>query len=191
METPVYNRGGLPAEQDLGRPPPMQAEGDDWLDKEGVPVSQRRFKRILDARYRGQNFEVKVDCDGLAEGDLAGLVARFHAAHTKEYGYAIDDRSVQLVSARLQAIGDVEKAPQAEVAGGTSFEDAKVGSRPVYFDAKHGWMETPVYNRGALPAEQDLVGPAIINEMSATSVILPGQIVRADRWGNLVVRTNA
>lgn len=169
----------------------MEAEGDAWLDKEGVPPSQRRFKRILDARYRGQNFEVKVDCDGLAKGDLAGLVERFHAAHTKEYGYAIEHRSIQLVSARLQAIGDVEKAPQSEVAGGTSFEAAKVGSRNVYFDARHGWLDTPIYNRGDLPSEQDLVGPAIINEMSATSLILPGQIVRADIWGNLVVRTNA
>src|SRR5690606_15587019 len=102
-----------------------------------------------------------------------------------------NDRSVQLVSARLQAIGDVEKAPQAEVAGGGSFEDAKVGSRPGYFDAQHGRMETPAYHPGALPADQDLGRPALINEMSATSVILPGQIVRADRWGNLVVRTNA
>lgn len=168
----------------------MTADGQAWLDKEEVPVENRRFKRVLDARYRGQNFEVKVDCDGLGPDDLAEFEERFHAAHTKEYGYDIRHRAIQFVSARLQAIGDVPKAPQAEVAGGASLDGAKTGSRQVYFDARNGWVETPIYDRGALPANVDFAGPAIINEMSATSLILPGQTVRADRWGNLIVSTN-
>ncbi|WP_172121837.1 MULTISPECIES: hydantoinase/oxoprolinase family protein [unclassified Devosia] len=168
----------------------MMAEGEAWLDSEGVPAGNRRFKRVLDARYRGQNFEVKVDCDGIGPDDLPELEERFHAAHTKEYGYAIRHRAIQFVSARLQAIGEVAKAPQAEVAGGSSLVAAQAGSRPVYFDAGHGWVETPIYRRGDLPAQTDIAGPAIINEMSATSLILPGQTVCADRWGNLIVSTN-
>jgi N-methylhydantoinase A len=168
----------------------MMAEGEAWLDSEGVPAGNRRFKRVLDARYRGQNFEVKVDCDGIGPDELPELEERFHAAHTKEYGYAIRHRAIQFVSARLQAIGEVPKAPQAEVAGGSSLVAAQAGSRPVYFDAGHGWVETPIYRRGDLPAQTDIAGPAIINEMSATSLILPGQTVCADRWGNLIVSTN-
>jgi N-methylhydantoinase A len=168
----------------------MTADGQAWLDKEEVPAQNRRFKRVLDARYRGQNFEVKVDCDGLTAEDIAEFEERFHAAHTKEYGYDIRHRAIQFVSARLQAIGDVPKAPQAEVSGGTSLDGARAGSRQVYFDAKHGWVETPIYDRSALPANVDFAGPAIINEMSSTSLILPGQTVRADRWGNLIVSTN-
>ncbi|KKC33511.1 hydantoinase/oxoprolinase family protein [Devosia psychrophila] len=168
----------------------MAQDGQAWLDKEDVPPENRRFKRVLDARYRGQNFEVKVDCDGIGPDGLAELEERFHAAHTKEYGYDIRHRAIQFVSARLQAIGDVPKAPQAQVAGGTSLEGARAGSRPVYFDATHGWLDTPIYRRGELPAETKFSGPAIINEMSATSLILPGQTVRADGWGNLIVSTN-
>lgn len=168
----------------------MEEDGQLWLDKEEVPRDRRRFKRVLDARYRGQNFEVKVDCDGIGPDGLAALQERFHAAHTKEYGYDIRHRAIQFVSARLQAIGDVPKAPQAEVGGGASLEAAMAGSRRVYFDASHGWVDTPIYRRGDLPAETDFSGPAIINEMSATSLILPGQAVRADRWGNLIVSTN-
>lgn len=168
----------------------MAADGEAWLDKEAVPTSERRFKRVLDARYRGQNFEVKVDCDGLGPDDLAVLEERFHAAHVKEYGYDIRHRAIQFVSARVQAIGNVPKAPQAEVAGGTSLAAAQAGSRPVYYDATNGWIDTPIYRRGELPAETPFAGPAIINEMSATSLILPGQTVHADRWGNLIVETN-
>lgn len=169
----------------------MAADGAAWLDKEDVPADARRFKRVLDARYRGQNFEVKVDCDGIGPDGLAELEERFHAAHTKEYGYDIRHRAIQFVSARLQAIGEVPKAPQAEVVGGNSLEGARAGSRPVYFDAHHGWVDTPIYRRGDLPAGIEFSGPAIINEMSATSLILPGQSVRVDRWGNLIVSTNS
>jgi N-methylhydantoinase A len=169
----------------------MEEEGEAWLEKEEVPTGQRRFKRLLDARYRGQNFEVKVDCDGLGPDDLGELEERFHAAHTKEYGYDIRHRAIQFVSARVQAIGEVRKAPQGEVVGGISLDAARTGSRPVYYDARQGWVDTPIYARTQLPAETDLTGPAIINEMSATTLVLPGQVVRADRWGNLIVRTNA
>jgi N-methylhydantoinase A len=168
----------------------METEGAAWLDNEGVATGDRRFNRVLDARYRGQNFEVKVDCSGLGDGDLEELEERFHAAHVKEYGYDIRHRAIQFVSARVQAIGAVEKAPQAEVQGGSSLEAAQTGSRPVYYDATHGWLNTPIYHRGDLPSGASISGPAIINEMSATSLILPGQTVVADRWGNLIVETN-
>jgi N-methylhydantoinase A len=168
----------------------MALDGEAWLDKEDVPIESRRYKRVLDARYRGQNFEVKVDCDGIGPGGLAELEERFHAAHTREYGYDIRHRAIQFVSVRLQAIGKVPKAPQAEVKGGKSLQGAQAGSRPVYFGATHGWLATPIFHRGALPAETEFSGPAIINEMSATSLILPGQTVLVDRWGNLIVSTN-
>jgi N-methylhydantoinase A len=169
----------------------MEAEGGDWLDTEEVPAAQRRFKRRLDARYRGQNFEVRVDCDGLGPDDLEELETRFHAAHAQEYGYDIRHRAIQFVSARVQAVGEVAKAPQAEVTGGASLDAARTGNRKVYYDAGHGWLDTPIYQRTALPAETEISGPAIINEMSATSLILPGQALFADRWGNLIVRTDA
>lgn len=177
--------------QVLGLFEAMEADGAAWLDAEEVAPGDRRFQRVLDARYRGQNFEVKVDCSGLGPDDLAELEERFHAAHVKEYGYDIRHRAIQFVSARVQAIGAVEKAPQAEVAGGSSLEAARTGSRKVYYDARHGWVETPIYWRRDLPAGVDIAGPAIINEMSATSLILPGQRVVADRWGNLIVETAA
>jgi len=169
----------------------MEREGNRWLDKEGTPPGKRRFKRLLDARYRAQNFEVKVDCDGLGPDDLEQVLERFHAAHVKEYGYDIRHRSVQFVSARLQAIGDVDKAPQTKVEGGKSLEDAHVGTRQVYIDKARGWLQTQVYRRELLPIETDFEGPAIVNEMSATTFILPRQVGRIDAWGNLIVRTFA
>jgi N-methylhydantoinase A len=167
----------------------MEAEGAAWLQSEGVDAGDRSFRRVLDMRYRGQNFEIKVGCDGLGAEDLDALVARFHAEHEREYGYAIPHRAMEFVSARVQAIGAVAQAPQAEVTGGLSLAGALAGSRPVYIDRGHGWQDTPVYRRTALPVGTEFSGPAVVSEMSATTLLLPGQTGRIDRWGNLIVRT--
>jgi N-methylhydantoinase A len=165
----------------------MTEEGHAWLDREGVARAQRRFKRVLDARYRGQNFEVKVDCDGLDRAALPALIERFHAAHKLAYGYAIATRDVELVSARLQAIGTVPKAPQPKVTGGVQLADALLATRPLYVDARQGWREAAVYQRERLPVGVAVAGPAVVNEMSATTIVLPGQSATVDPWGNIVL----
>ncbi len=169
----------------------MEADGHAWLDREAIAKDKRRFVRVLDARYRGQNFEIKVACDGLGAADLDEVIRRFHDAHTVEYGYAIKDRGVEFVSCRIQAIGDVPKAPHAKVAGGTSLGEAVTGARSMYVDARHGWREATVYQRERLPVGRAFAGPAIVNEMSATTLILPDQTGVVDPWGNLIVTVSA
>ncbi len=168
----------------------MEDKGNAWLEREQVPPARRQFKRVLDARYRGQNFEVKVACDGLDASGLDALIERFHAAHFREYGYVIRDRVVELVSARVQAIGDVPKAPQARLAGGTTLAAAQVGTRRMYVDLRRGWVDAAVYERGKLPIGVRFAGPAIVNEMSATTVMLPGQSAIVDETGNIIVEAN-
>jgi N-methylhydantoinase A len=165
----------------------MTAEGHAWLDREGVARVQRRFTRVLDARYRGQNFEVKVACDGLGAAALPELTERFHAAHMLAYGYSIPARDIEFVSARVQAIGEVPKAPQPKVAGGSTLTDAIIATRKLYVDARQGWREAVIYQRERLPIGVVIAGPAVINEMSATSIILPGQSAEVDPWGNIVL----
>ena len=169
----------------------MRVEAQAWLTRESVPSARQRFRRTVEARYLGQNFEVKVDADGLGKPDLAVLIERFHAAHTREYGYALHDRPVELITCRMQAIGDVPKAPQARIIGGKSLSDAVIGRRAMYIDAARGWRETAVYQRERLPVGIDIPGPAAINEMSATTLFFPGQTARIDPWGNLIVKVTS
>jgi N-methylhydantoinase A len=165
----------------------MEREGDAWLAREGVAAGGRAFRRVLDARYRGQNFEVKVDCDGLGADDLDEVAERFHAAHAREYGYAIRDRGIEFVSARVQAVGAVKQAPHARIGGGASLDAARIGRRPVFVDIANGWVEADVYAREALPVGVPFAGPAIVNEMSATTLLLPGQSATVDAFGNILV----
>jgi N-methylhydantoinase A len=60
--------------------------------------------------------------------------------------------------------------------------------RPIYFGPGHGWIDTRVYRRDSLPIGMDLSGPVVIEEMSSTTVVLPGQQAAIDRFGNIRIQ---
>ncbi|HEV7264008.1 MAG TPA: hydantoinase/oxoprolinase family protein [Falsiroseomonas sp.] len=168
----------------------MEREAQAWLEGEGVPPSQRDAARAVDLRYDGQNFEVRVK---LPEGglDLAALFDAFAVEHERTYGYAIPGRTIELVNCRLTALGRVPRGMPEPPPSDGSPDAARIGQRRVYFDREIGWRDTPVYDRDLLPAGARLTGPAVIEEMSATTVAFPGQLVELDSDGNIVLRQTA
>lgn len=166
----------------------LRKEGDDWLAGEKVSLDDRRFNLAVDAHYRGQNYEITLPTNDINENSLELFIERFREAHKAEYGYDIPDRDIEIVNCRVQAIGLTSKFNESQYVGGSSIAGARIGSRPVYF-GEDGWRETPVYERSALPVNQSLSGPAIIDEMSSTTVVLPGQHAIVDDAGNIIVQS--
>jgi N-methylhydantoinase A len=162
----------------------MQANGRAWLDGEHIALERRRFALVIDARYKGQNHEVQVRLagEGLEYGDF---VREFADAHRREYGYDILGRTIEVVNCRLKAIGLIDR-PAAHFNGATGDLRAR-SARQVHFDG--GWAATPIYSRNDLPVGVRLAGPAVIDEMSATTLVPPGSHVGVDRFGNLLLET--
>jgi N-methylhydantoinase A len=61
-------------------------------------------------------------------------------------------------------------------------------TRPVCFDADHGYVETPVLWRTDLAVGTSVDGPAIIEEYGSTVPVHPGFTATVDAFGNLLVR---
>jgi N-methylhydantoinase A len=168
----------------------LAAAADAWFGHEGLPSDARRLEWAADLRYRGQNYELSVP---LADRPLDGagseaLRAAFHAAHEQSYGFASPAEPVECVNLKLKAVGLLEKPalPRLdEVAAGMPS-----GQRPVCF-GRATWMETPVYRRTALAPGQRLAGPAVIEQMDATTLIFPGDDCLVDTHGNLIVSWSA
>jgi N-methylhydantoinase A len=118
---------------------------------------------------------------------MNAFVAAFHTAHVQEYGYTVRERAVEIVNCRLQAVGRVQKAPLREIDRKEIPAAAKSGSRSIYYGAEHGWVETAVYDRTRLSAGATLTGPAVIEEMSSTTLLKPAQSATIDRIGNIVI----
>ena len=165
----------------------MEAEARAWLERERVDSADRSFRYHLDARYQGQNFEVIVPLAAAAPDGMDAFIQSFHGAHSQEYGYALPGKAIEIVNCRLQAVGKVPKAPLSELSDSGTTDEARAGSRQVYHGAAHGWLETPVYVRTKLSAGNAITGPAVIEEMSSTVLLVPAQRALVDKIGNLVI----
>lgn len=166
----------------------METEGRAWLEASEVAPERRGFARVIDARYKGQNHEVQVTLPATEGFTLEQFREGFTAAHRQEYGYDVPERAIEVVNCRLKAIGHVERpaVPPRPPMTGTPTPRA---TRQVHFDA--GWHDTPVFDRAALGAGLRLPGPAIVDEMSSTTVVEPGQSVTMDAAGNLILEIAA
>jgi N-methylhydantoinase A len=162
----------------------LEGQAERWLADEGVPHAGRRLLRLADLRYRHQGFEITVPWP---EPDLAidPLLARFHARHERLYTYALPDAPVEIVTLRLAASGRVRRFSLPERREARARRGP--GARRIYFSG-HGWVDCPRIDRETLGRGSVVRGPAVVEQLDSTTVILPGQHGRADRFGNLVIR---
>ncbi len=167
----------------------MRAEGEGWLESESVDETRRAHEMALDARYLGQNHEVRVPWSP-ESGDLAAFLARFHETHRRVHGHALEGRLVEIVNCRLRAVGRIDAQAGEEAPAAGELPPA-TAHREVYFDAEAGWCRTPVYDRDRIPAGAVLDGPVIVEEMSSTTLVLPGQRATVDAQGNIGIEEKA
>ena len=164
-----------------------------WLDKEGVAPDQRRLARAFDMRYVGQNFELTVEAGGDRSLDAKTLRDAFLREHERVYGYAAPDEPVQIVALRLTAFGDHELPPSPALPSAASDDpkEARIGERAVYFEEMREFQTTPVYRRERLRAGHRVPGPAIVEQMDSTTVILIGQEALVDERANLIIQVGS
>jgi N-methylhydantoinase A len=169
----------------------LSAEGSAWLDEEGVAPARRRLARAYDMRYLGQNFELTIP-EPPGRVTIAALRAGFFREHERVYGYAADDEPVQVVAFRLTALGEPEPLapPRLPRAAGPSADEARVAERDTWFEETGDFTKTPVYRRERLRAGHRIAGPAVVEQMDATTVIPPGTSAVVDEWAALIVRTS-
>jgi N-methylhydantoinase A len=161
----------------------LAAEARAYMADLALPATLR-FACRIDLRYRGQEHWVTVPVDP-ARSDMAMIVDAFHEAHRRSFGFRLDGTPVELVSYHLTATAP-EPAPVVRAPAATG-PAVLPGRRRVRF-AEEGWHEAGVWRRDDLPPGTVIAGPAIVEEASSTTVLLPGQVLRVDEAGNLRLR---
>ena len=168
----------------------LEREGQAQLARDGFPAGRQTLRRTASLHYKGQTFELTVAApDGeIDAAALAALAENFHREHETVYGHrASDDEPVELVTLRLLARGEPERAMQP----GTPPSDQPTGgaaSRRAYFGTDGGWCDAALFSRSDL--NQPRSGPCIVEEYDATCVVPPGWQASLDRSGNIVVEKN-
>ena len=58
---------------------------------------------------------------------------------------------------------------------------------PLWLAEAHGFVSCPVYDREKLGPGHELAGPAVVEQMDATTLLLSGQHARVDPFANLAI----
>jgi N-methylhydantoinase A len=163
------------------------AEGEATIAREGVQVRELRRVLSADMQFQGQSHILSVGVDS-ADIGVAGLHKAFAAAYWRRFGIELPEIPPVLVNLHTAVIGvrpEISLATLAATDRAPTLEAARLGTRRVWFS--DGWHDTPVYAREKLPLDATLEGPAILEQLDCTTVVEPGDKVRQDRLGNLLI----
>jgi N-methylhydantoinase A len=169
----------------------LVAQADAWLAGEGLARAERSIEVALDLRYQGQAYEIPISATAALDADgWRAAVARFHAEHARRYGFDQPKAIVEVVTLRVSAVGALPKPafPKLPEVGPESGH-ARIDERPVYFDGCH--HAAGFYDRALLLPGNQVAGPAVIVQPDCTTVLGPGQSLRVDALGNLIVNVGA
>lgn len=167
----------------------LEAEGRAQLEREGLALSDQHLQRLAEIRYIGQAHEVSVEMPSgsITTEVVAALKARFHQLHREMFAHASEGAPTMFVTLAVRAVGRTTKPEFTPIDEGGAEPPAPASCRQAYF-ATQGRMEsTPVWKRSQLKAGNQIVGPAIIEQMDTTTVVPPGYRVQVDRLGTLII----
>ncbi|MBI1778104.1 MAG: hydantoinase/oxoprolinase family protein [Proteobacteria bacterium] len=161
-----------------------------WFEREAIPSERRLTTRSIDMRYGGQGFELNIPVSD-ASFDAAQIVrlqADFECAHQQAYGYIAEAEPIHITTLRVEGVGLVPKAELPAHSPATSaVADALAGTRQVWLPETGGFSALPVYDRIRLGPGHQVIGPAIIEQMDSTTLVLPDQSAAVDPYLNLVI----
>ncbi|MCC6729781.1 MAG: hydantoinase/oxoprolinase family protein [Chthonomonadales bacterium] len=153
------------------------------LEGEVGQGTRLRVEAFLEMRYRGQSYALRVRLAPLADAARA-----FHRAHRRRYGHADPSLLVEVVAVGLaaRAAGSPPRMSGAKGRQAEFLADRRSGpgSTRVWWRGRP--EEWPILDRAALRADDEALGPAILLQEDATTVVEPGWRARVLTYGDLL-----
>jgi N-methylhydantoinase A len=163
-------------------------EGMRVLSGENVELESTRFLHTADMQFQGQTHILNI---ALSSRDITikEIHDAFAAAYWHRFRVALPEIKPVLVNLHSAIIGKRAPFPQDALTSKSTavhVEDALIDSRKVWFE--NDWRETPIYDRDRLPLDSAFEGPAILEQLDATTVVHPGNHARVDGFGNIILQ---
>lgn len=150
-----------------------------------------RFVRMVEMRYEGQEHSVRVPVPSdkeLHKEGLGLLQTTFDRLHEQAYAHASPGTPTEIVNLRLWSIQETKKPGIVEISKSPgNASNAVKGHRDVYFKQHEGVVHCPIYDREKFGAGDRFTGPGVVEEWDSTIVVLPGQSLEVDQYGNLMI----
>ncbi len=182
------------------------------VQSEGIEAERIDVRRLIDLRYQGLDAYLTIDVEEWSAGEpndgrarllpsrelpeetarreprppdfTAALSARYEAEHQRLFGYRRPGKGIEVVAVRVEATGrtrDLDEPAQAIVPR----EPSPARTVAACFDGAQ--RETAIFERRELRPGDRLVGPAIVCEDSATTIVDPGWTAEMLARGELLL----
>ena len=163
-------------------------EGEALIAKEAVTPETIRTIHSADMQFVGQTHILNVELPSPGV-DRATLQELFEKAYFARFKVELPEIRANLVNLNTSVIGARAAVDLSRLIDPAGRAPTLVGAlretRAVWFDGE--WLDTPVYAREKLPLDAVIAGPAILEQMDATTVLEPGDTARSDGDGNIIV----
>lgn len=167
---------------------PLLEEGRAALSAEGFDASRQQLQRVLDLRYKGQQWSLRTAIDNL---DRHAIRKLFEEDHQRRFGHIQPNGTILITAVRIVATGLIERvAPAAVPAGGVRTPQV-TDHRRCFVDARTGWVDTPVYRSDDLGPGVELDGPLIVEAPTTTVLVGSDDRLSVDPHGHYMISIGA
>ncbi|MEC9186178.1 MAG: hydantoinase/oxoprolinase family protein, partial [Pseudomonadota bacterium] len=158
----------------------LGAEATEELTRQGIDDAQIEVLRRAHLRYEGTDTPHLIDI-----GTPAEMQKRFEDAHRQRYGFIMPEKALIIEAAAVEAIGMMTDTEDKELNNENTATAESLAEVAAYMaGAEHG---TPVYDRDNFAPGTKIVGPAVIREQTATTIVEPGWSAELTPKGHLVL----
>ena len=164
----------------------QRARGEAVNAREAHEIAETVVLHSADMQFRGQTHLIRVTLPraGVARDEMQAL---FEAAYFARFQVRLPEIKAVVVNLNTSVVGKRRPFSVASLIDTSKraarLEDAAIGRRALYGDG--GWLDATIYDRERLPADVAIEGPAVIQQVDATTVIEAGSAARVDAMGNL------
>jgi N-methylhydantoinase A len=163
-----------------------------WYTTENILPDTRQIEIRLDMRYVGQNFELAVplsegtDVSVVTLDDHETLRQKFFQIHETNYGYFNSEDPIEIINFRLTARGRIYPLISFHHLSANRISTKEPTVREVMFNNDRP-ATCSVYQREIITPGESFRGPAVFEQLDATTIIYPDDIAEIDTEGNLLI----
>lgn len=159
----------------------QRAQGEAINAAERDEIVETAVLHGADMQFRGQTHLIRVAIPSPAVS-REELQALFEEAYFARFRVRLPEIRAMLVNLVTSVIGKRRRIA-LETLAGTGEGPARIGERDLYADGR--WHSAAVYARDRLRPDDRVDGPAVVQQVDATTAIEPGAVATVDEIGNL------
>ena len=155
------------------------------MSSEGFTADQVTVREELELHHPGQMWSIRVRL-GSGSLDPVAVRAAFESEYERLYGHVQVGGTIMVSSLRLTATGATARTALSKLQR-AAHEPQPIEQRSVYFTGSN-WVQTDVYDGREVAVGHVIEGPALIEELTTTVVVRPGDSLTVDEQGNFMIK---